>query len=462
MKNIYIKFTLILVFISAVISCDSKLDLEPEQSLEPSVATGNAANIRNILVGIYDEAAHGSAETPTLEENIYGGLTNLTSELLANTGDLEWNGTFLEPREFNLKQITVTNVNVRDIWLNGYEVNNQANIVLANLDKFDDEDERNTIEGEAKFLRALTYFDLARFYGQQYESGQTNSQLAAPIVLDPVLDASSVTQPTRNTVEEVYNQVIADLTSAVSLLPESNDIFADRYAAEALLARVYLQQGDYQNALQAANDVIQNSGHSLTPSFDGAFNNDGDSSEDIFAWQITSQDGTNDMNTFWSGSAFGGRSGNPDVAINDPFLDIYDDANDERRAFFYLTSRGRATTKWQSQFANIPFLRLAETYLIRAEANQRLGTVTGASPLEDINTVRDRSNASSLASVNLNDILDERKRELAFEGHAIHDARRLKENIGILTYNANNLVLPIPQRERDANPNLEQNSGYNP
>ncbi len=459
MKRIY--KNIILAFFAIIISaCDSKLDLEPEQSLEPEVATGSAANIRNILAGIYDEAAHGSAETPTLEENIYGGLTNLASELLANDGNLQWNGTFLEPREFNLKVITVTNVNVRDIWLNGYEVNNQANIVLDNLDKFEDDTERNTIEGEAKFLRALVYFDLARFYGQQYEAGQTNSQLAAPIVLEAVLNPSEVTEPPRNTVEEVYNQVISDLTSAASLLPESNDIFADKYAAQALLARVYLQQGDYANALTAANDVIANSGHSLTPAYAGAFNNDGDSSEDIFAWQITSQDGTNDMNTFWAGTAFGGRSGNPDVAVNDPFLAIYDDLNDDRRNFFYLTSRGRATTKWQSQFANIPFLRLAELYLIRAESNERLGSSVGATPLDDINTLRNRANAAPLGAVDLAVILDERKRELSFEGHAIHDARRLKQNIGALSYDANSLVLPVPQRERDANPNLDQNPGY--
>jgi len=463
MKFIYKNSNLLLVLtlVTIIISCDNKLDLEPAQSLDPGVATGSPENIRSILVGMYDEAAHGSAEGPTLEENIYGGSINITSELLANSGDLQWNGTFLEPREFNLKQITTTNTFVRNIWLNGYEVNNQANIVLANLDKFDDADEKNKIEGEAKFLRALTYFDLTRFYGKQYEAGQTNSQLAAPIVLDAVLGPADVTEPLRNTVEEVYNQVINDLTSAISLLPNSNDIFADKYAAQALLARVYLQQGDYQNALNAANEVIQNSGHSLATNFGGAFNNNEDSSEDIFAWQITSQDGENDMNTFWGGSDFGGRSGNPDVEINDPFLTVYNDNNDDRRAFFYDTSRGRATTKWQSEFANIPFIRLAEMYLIRAESNQRLSSSVGAAPLEDINVLRNRANASAFGAITLNDILNERKRELSFEGHAIHDARRLKENIGTLSYDDNTLVLPIPQRETDANPNLEQNPGYN-
>lgn len=454
MKIIDIKFGALILAIT--MSCDSKLDLEPQQSLDTVVATGSPENIRNILVGIYDEAAHGSAEGPDFEENIYGGRMTLVSELLANSGDLEWNGSFIEPREFNFKQVTSINTFVRDIWLNGYEVINQVNIVLDNLDKFEDEDEKNKIEGEAKALRGLTYFDLARFFGKQYENGQENTQLAVPIVTEAVLTPSDVIKPPRNTVEEVYTFAINDLIEAISLLPPSNDIFVDKYVAEALLARVYLQQEEYSKALNAANNVIENSGHSLTADYAGAFNNNQDSEEDIFAWQITSQDGENDMNTFWAGSDFGGRPGDPDISVNDDFLNIYDDENDDRSHFFYMARR-RATTKWQSEFANISFIRLAEMYLIRAECNQRLSNTLGATPLQDINKLRIRANAMPLTSVGLDEILNERKREIAFEGHAIHDARRLKQNIGDLPYDDDDLVLPIPQRELDANPNIEPN-----
>ena len=90
----------------------------------------------------------------------------------------------------------------------------------------------------------------------------------------------------RSTSDEIYAQVISDLTDAYAKLPTSNGEFADRYAAQALLARVYLQQGNYASALAAANDVLQNSGHSLASSFARAFNNDSDSSEDIFAFQV--------------------------------------------------------------------------------------------------------------------------------------------------------------------------------
>ncbi|MBW1294903.1 RagB/SusD family nutrient uptake outer membrane protein [Aquimarina litoralis] len=451
MKILKYKILVLLAVTVSIVGCEDNLELEPEQSLLPEIVISNPANLQNVLTGIYDEAGQAVS---------YGGQINLASELLGNDTDLSWNGTFEQPAQLIEKQLVPDNTFVRDYWLNAYEVNNQANIVLANLSVFEDESERNRVEGEARFLRALAYFDLARLYGQSYDAGGGNTQLAAPILLDAILNPADITSPSRNTVEEVYDRVIQDLQSAYTLLPDSNGVFADRYAAQALLARVYLQQGNYEGARDAANDVLQNSGHSLTTSYSAAFNNDGDSSEDIFAWQVTSQDGVNQMNTFWAGQAFGGRSGNPDVSINASFFDIFDDPNDVRSQFFYTTSGGTATTKWQSQFANIPFLRIAEMHLIRAESNFRLTTAIGLDPLAEINALRGRSNAVALGAITLQDIIDERKRELAFEGFTLHDIKRLEGNVGTLNYDDNFLVMPIPQRERDANPNLMQNPGY--
>ncbi|WP_340074612.1 RagB/SusD family nutrient uptake outer membrane protein [Leptobacterium sp. I13] len=451
MKTIYRYSSFFLFATLLLIGCADNLDIEPEQSLSPDVATSTPENVQRILIGTYDEAG---------QTTNYGGRINLASELLANSGDLAWRGTFAQPFEMNFKAITVNNTFVASYWTGGYEIINQANIVLASLNVFEDPSESDRVEGEAKFLRGLTYFDLARLFGQNYVPGQQNNQLAVPLVLEAVTDASQITFPSRNTVEEIYAQVISDLTDAMNLLPSSNAEFADSFSAEALLARVYLQMGDYANARDAANNVIQNSGHTLAGSFAGAFNNDSDSVEDLFAWQITSQDGTNNMNTFWAGNGFGGRIGNPDVAINASHFSIYDDPNNDERASFFYVPGGTATTKWISQFANIPHLRLAEMYLIRAESNFRLGTNIGATPLADVNTLRNRSGATALGTVVLQDIIDERRRELSFEGFALHDIKRLGENVGALPPTSDALVLPVPQRERDANPNLDQNPGY--
>ncbi|MDY8133983.1 RagB/SusD family nutrient uptake outer membrane protein [Aquimarina sp. 2201CG5-10] len=455
MKNLkyIIKLSYILIAIF-ILGCEDNLELEPEQSLSPEIATSSPANIQNILIGIYNEAGQIAS---------YGGRINLASELLANSGNLSWNGTFEQPAQLDEKQLVPDNTFVRDYWLNAYEVNNQANIVISSLDVFDDQTERDRVEGETKFLRAMVYFDLARLFGQQYDPATTNSQLAAPIVLDPVINSSDITSPTRDSVEDVYARVISDLTDAYNLLPASNGIFADRYAAQALLARVYLQQRNYAAARDAANDVLQNSGHVLTTTYAAAFNNDGDSSEDIFAWQKTSQEAANsvnNMNTFWATRDFGGRSPTADVSINVSFFAIFDDpTNDVRSQFFY--NGNSVTTKWQSQFANIPFIRVAEMHLIRAEANFRLGTTIGLDPLAEINALRGRSSATALPSpLTLQNVVDERIRELSFEGFALHDIKRLEGTVGTLNFDDNFLVMPVPQRERDANPNLDQNPGY--
>lgn len=447
-----LKYITFLFFITFLYSCDDNLNIEPEQDLSPDVATSTPSNVQNLLNNIYGEARSSAS---------YGGGITLVSELVGNSDEISWNGTYTQPAEYAEKAVLADNSFIEDIWMNAYEINNQANIVLASLDVFDDEEARTVVEGEAKFLRAMAYFDLVRLFSTAYIPGESNTQLGVPLVLEAILDASEVEDAPRNTVDEVYSQVINDLSEAYNMLPESNDIYATKFTARALQARVYLEMGDYENARDAANEVITSSGASLTGTIADAFNNAGNSQEDLFAWQITSQDASiNAYNEYWAGIDFGGRPGNPDVSINEEHFEIYDDATDDRALFFYDTDRLVATTKWQGQFVNIPFIRLAEMYLIRAESNLRLGTEEGDSPLNDINILRNRANAETFDSVDLETVLEERQRELAFEGFALFDAKRLGRDVGEIPYDSDRLVMPIPLREMDANPALEQNNGY--
>ncbi|WP_413998632.1 RagB/SusD family nutrient uptake outer membrane protein [Flavobacterium sp. W1B] len=451
MKKYNYKIILISLLTFSFVSCDDNLTITPEQAITTDMAIKTPSNLKKIL-----NSAYGDARSSAL----YGGGIALASELIANDGDLYWDGTYIQPGQYDEKAILTDNSFVESMWLRAYKISNQANIILDNLAVFTDDTDKDITQGEAKFLRGLVYFDLARLFAKPYVSGSVNSQLGVPIMLEPILDPHKITFPSRNTLEEVYNQVILDLTDAYNLLPETNGIYATKYSAAALLARVYLQKGDYLNARNMADIVINDSGTTLTATFAKAFNNPENSTEDLFAWQVSSQDASaNDFNVFWAGEDFGGRSGNPDISIETQHWDIYDDAADQRAGFFYEADYW-CTTKWQNQFANIPFLRLAEMYLIRAESNFRLGTLIGLSPVDDINMLRGRSGASLFLSVDLATILMERKRELSFEGFALFDAKRLRQNIGSIPYNANNLVLPIPLREMDVNKNLVQNDGY--
>ena len=431
-------------------SCDRELDIDSEQGISTETAISTPEGIQQILIGAYKNTGDG---------DLFGGDVQIYGDLLADDGYLYWWGTYAELGHIYEKSIISDNVYVRDTWARAYKVINATNVVLENLSVVKDEDDKKRIEGEAKFLRALNYFELVRFFGKQYEAGKNNTQLGVPIVLKTTSDFNGDLSVARNSVEEVYTQVVKDLKEAITNLPSENSYYADTYSAQALLSRVYLQKGDYTNARDLANDVIENSGKSLMPNYKDAFNTSENISEDLFAMQVTSQSGENDLITFYADEAQGGRGG--DITLTEDFLGLFE-PDDVRGSFYYYNYYDDVlTSKYTNQYGNIHVIRLAEMYLIRAEANYRLGTSLGATPLDDINTIRDRAKASALTTVTLDDILLERRRELAFEGFLIHDIKRTKGNVGSLNWNSDKLVFPIPLREMQVNNKLVQNPGYN-
>ena len=446
MKN-YLLYIFLVVAALGFSACDEELNLEPYQSISEDLALDSDNNVKAVLTGAYDGLGNG---------DVLGGNALRNSELLGGDGEIVWVGTFAGPREIANKQMTIGNLDAQELWLDSYTAINRANNVLTGLDVVV-EDDKASVEGEALFIRAICYFELVRFFGKPYEAGQANTQLGVPLVLTPTRGISEESNLPRKTVAEVYAQVIQDLTKAESLLPSENEWRANKGAAAALLARVYLQQGDYAKARDAANRVIESGDFQLLSDYGNVFNRDENSSEDIFAIQVTTQDGVNSMNTFFSIPEFGGRDG--DIEILEGHLGLYDPA-DDRLKFFFDGNGAMRSGKWNNQFGNVGILRLAEMYLIRAECNQRLSTAVGATPLADYNTVHTRAGLPAATSVTLNLILLERRLELAHEGFKIHDMKRLKQSVGTLAYNADKLVFPIPQREMDANANLQQNSGY--
>lgn len=448
MKRINIILT-VAVLLLTTMACDKYLDLEPSQSISEDFALDTDKNVKNVLIGAY--SIFDNAE-------LYGGNILTWAELLGGDDEISWEGTYTDVRQIFQKQISSANADVRAQWMSAYRTINIVNNVLSALEVVNEAD-RNRVEGEALFLRALMYFDLARFYGLPYEAGQVNNQLGVPILLEPTRGISEDSKVERSSVEDVYDRVITDLISAASKLPATNTVYATSGAATALLARVYLQMEDYTSARAASHAVITSGNYTLRPNYASVFNNNNMTSEDIFITMRTSQDRFSAMTEFWSIPAFGGRDG--DIVILDAHLDLYDPADDRRALFF--TNAGRIFTgKWNNQYGPTAVIRLAEMYLIRAEANFMLPDNLGPTPTADINTLAERAGlgANYYASVTLNDILLERRLELAHEGHKIHDVRRLKISVGARPYNAPELLFPIPFREIEANPKLIQNEGY--
>ncbi|AFL83961.1 RagB/SusD family protein [Belliella baltica DSM 15883] len=444
-----------LISLTAIFSsCDDQLFQTPFQSIDQNLALNSDANVKSVLIGAYGEMRGVS---------LYGGRLQLFSEMLGANSEVRWEGTFNQPREMFNKQIFVNNSFVEGTWAAAYRAINISNNVLSALDVVNEAD-RARIEGEALFIRGSMYFELIKLYAQPFTSGNTTTNLGVPLILTPTRAITEENFVSRNTVAEVYQQILDDLNRAESLLPPVNSFLARNYVAAAQLSRVYLQMESFADARDAANRAINTAttnGKSLVPVFMNAFNTDNDSQEDLFTIQVNTQDPANDMFLFYSLPQFGARGG--DVAILSQHIAQYE-ADDDRLDQFFFDAGEERTAKWRDQFKNVKVIRLAELYLTRAEANLREGTAIGATPLEDVNRIRTRVDLLPLLSVTVADILRERKLELAHEGHAIHDVKRTRGSVteGNTTYQFNDprMVFPIPQREMDANPNLVQNQGY--
>jgi hypothetical protein len=462
MKKIVPGLLTAVLLLGGLESCNSKLNIQPTSSIDAAQAFSNSSDVQAALVGCY---------AGLQSVNLYGGYWQFMTDLVADNGDESFVGTFSQPQEAQRKTLLITNSQVSATWLSAYDVINRTNNVLANLGKLDTPAQQAAVEGEARFIRALVYFDLVRTYGRAWNDGTPASNLGVPLVLTPTQSVADAVPLPRNTVAEVYAQVISDLTTAEAKLTTSsglNTFSASRYACAGLLARVYLQQGSYSAAATAANRAISSTARlnayygdnfGYNPTTNSASQLVGNTAEDIFAIQISAQSGTNQLNTFYS------RTRRAEVNINAQFLNLFE-AGDSRRTLYFTTGGVTYTTKYDALYGNVKLMRLDEMLLTRAEANFRAGTTTGATPLADVNAIRARAGLSALSNVTLAQILRERRLELAFEGFRLGDLKRNQESTldplttAVIAWSSPRLVFPIPFREINANPNLKQNDGY--
>tara|TARA_R110000868_G_scaffold259361_5_gene517273 strand:- start:32598 stop:33968 length:1371 start_codon:yes stop_codon:yes gene_type:complete len=433
--------------------CDGLLDQKPTNAIDAGTATASPSNLDAVLLSTYDSMS---------DNDLFGGELQMDADLLAtnaNAPEITFTGTFGYLQELAAQSLRVSNGQAFATWAEAYFGINQANIVLASIDVYDAA-VRDQKAAEALLVRGTIYFELAKTYGLPYSTGNASSNLAVPIVLEP----DNFELVTRATVEAVYDQAEADLIAARDGLTTSNGVLGTSHVANAMLSRLYLQKGEFQAAATAANAVIQSGDFMLTADFADAFNNASNSSEDIFALQVTETDGAQSLNTFYGSSGFGGRG---DIAVTPAHTGLYE-VGDARADFFYNDTDGDAstplrTTKWQNQYGNIPVVRLAEMYLTRAEANLKSGVaqVGPNTPVQDVNIIRARAGLIvPLLTVDEDAILLERKLELAFEGQLLHDLKRTQRAIGTFAYDSGELIFPIPQAETDVNPNLDQNDAY--
>lgn len=477
MRNKLFTISLVAMLMLSITACEKRLDIVPFQSLPPEQALKTESDLNGMLIGAYDALQSTSS---------YGGDIQLMADLYANRAYLRFRGSFAGLLEI-ASVTTTSNLILKDnawaasLWSNAYRTINSCNLVLANLNLVTSStSKKDRIEAEALFIRGSLYFELARLFGKTWGDGDNSTNLAVPLILTPtpfqVSGLKDDNYPARASVAAVYGRAITDLQRAATLLPTTNLHYATRSAAWTQLSRIALMQGDYATARDMASNAItdfEGRGISLTPNFRDLYytyiNFGGVAPREyVFHMRVTTQDGTNGLNTYYGQTVGGipGTAGRGDLDVQTAWVNRHG-ATDVRRSFFVVTNR-RLTQKHLDRFGHVPVIRLAELYITRAEANFRLGTTVGATPAADIKRIRDRVALPEIpaASLTLENILLERDLELAFEGHYLHDRKRLRESMPGSNFtngpawNSPRLVLPIPQREMDVNKNLVQNEGY--
>jgi hypothetical protein len=431
------------VLAGLVAACDNPLNTEPTAQIDAGTALNSARGIELAMNGVYRSLQSGSLYTR--QELAFGDMY---------ADNLNFTGTFTGDREVSTRQIQPSNGEVGGIWSSAYIGINRANYILDALPSVTDltDARKAQYRGEALWNRALMYSLLVKYYG------------GVPLVETPSKGVDESMFLPRATQAETYAFIVKDLEEAATLLPAArSNGRATQGAANAILARVYLEMGQNDKARDKATLLINNPAYRLVPNLRDFFVNK-NSVESIYEVQHTVAN-SNSAAFWFFPPAVGGRLGfAPAPGLINAF-----EAGDTRRAATIATSGSQAYGFKYYRIAtgddNIPVARLAEQYLIRAEANARLNAAADV-VRADINVIRARSGLAPLPATVasqqqlLDAILQERRVELAMEGFRFPDLRRHGKAQSLLGISTEKLLWPVPQYERDVNPKLAQNPGY--
>jgi len=458
MYNRFTCLVLIAVVACSFNSCTKDLDLRPTDAVDADKAY---TNMKDITAGLY---------------SVYAGNSNLNRVYIGSilADEVKLSDENRGQGQFQFKwQYTSTSTPAG--LGQQYSMIDQVHRILDALPKIpaanaDEENDKKRIEAELKTLRGIAYLELMiNFMAQGYDP----AGLAVPLVLKSDL----FQQPARNTTQEIMAQVEADLAAgrAESLIPAAPDdpLRLSQSAIAAYQARAALLRKDWDNAITFASSAISLSGKTLSMAEYPAYFSDDNESETIFKYRDNAK-----PQQLW-------RDTNGDIFFEpaDKLKNRFDRDNDIRFFTFFGSDGGDTSiiVKYPGssrgpQINDLKLIRLAEMYLIRAEANAEKGQlVTAAS---DINALRrERINgyadvAFASKDIAISEIMDERFKELCFEGFRFFDLKRRSLPINRDLSDSRNpnwqnlpadsylFALPIPSTEFEGNPNMVQNPGY--
>lgn len=482
------------------------LDVAPSDGTDADAALTSSSDLAAARTGMYKALKGNSSLVDYYGQQffVYGDVHAGDDYQYNNLGGSNRASFYYDMNYQTASEFTSSTSSSNVAWKSPYIVIGRANRIIAAAEGgalSDAAEAKATIDqyaAEAKVLRALAHFDLVRIYGKPYTEDQ-GASLGVPLVTE-VLESNA--KPARSTVAEVYTQVVKDLTEAISsnaLATETEPGYVSVWGAKAILSRVYLNMGDYANALSVAEDIIKNSGAALWTrdqyfkAWDASTPNE---SEFLFRLNVAGSTDSNDLNGIGNLQQ---REGYKEMVATKKFVDMLtSDPEDVRNEMFLPATAAKevATYGTNKVFLNklrgqggnlrnvtiVPIIRLSEVYLTAAECAFRNNDKTKA--VEYLNDlVKNRTTTvASLATVDnitLERILIERRKELIGEGQRYFDALRNNETITRYTSEADKgwhktlskdaqsfnrdfykAIAAIPQAEINANPNIKQNTGY--
>lgn len=485
------RIVLILGMFAVFQGCNDLLDNpQPSTSISQEIALSDEGAVRAVRASMYSRLHHFVFTTLAML-----GPDALADNLFNATGTSRFQGLAQNQLRAGLNDGGTGETT----WEQVYDLINDANLIIAGI-------EEGTLEsavlqryqGEAYALRAYAMHYLVRILG--YEPGMAPASgqgagfdLGIIVRIEPTTDLSDADQRARSTVAEVYTQIESDLTQAIDLLDNGNGVnFINEAFAQAILARVYLYQQKYAEADQMAQNAINSGFATLVTSAQVATMFDetvGANPESYFTVLI-------DPNTEGLGvnnalNPYTSNQWNAQVPTQD-LRDLYE-AGDARNDWFApclidvdgsdcstAAPTGEEIQKWNGEKGlftdDVPLIRIAELKLIQAEARANTGGVT-LNALAPLNEVRSNRNASTYTIADfavggsaalINEILDERRRELVAEGHRFFDLKRLGRDIRkapgtgqpTIPYESLKVLDDIDPAEIEVNEQLVQNPGY--
>lgn len=479
MKRIYLP-SILAILLLAFSSCGNSWldDMKPQTSVESEESITSLKEAEYALNGIYD----------VFRDYRYYGARYI---YYADAKGEDMQAKESNKRTGNYYLYTQNEVNVpTNFWSFPYQVIRNANNVLDFLDVRYEGEQTNqweNIKGVALTMRAMAHFDLVKVHGMPYTK-DNGASLGVTIVTEKL---PSNTKPSRNTVAEVYDQIIRDLVEASSLISKSKvDFKLNWYSTRHLLARAYLYKGDNQNAFDVASEVIEaaeGNGYKLSSNAEYANAWSQQTTPEYFFVLFNDKEEISNANEFVS--YLHARKGYDDLLLNKDYMDLIgEDPKDVRLKLtekYEIKENGKVveTNYYLNKYiapdykvSNIPIYRMSETYLIASEAAVKLSKQADAAKY--LNAIVSRANPDASvaeADVTLERVLIERRKELVGEGHRLFDAMRNNQKIvrgenhklSLLTpetrdidWNYNKIILPIPRKELANNPNMVQNPGY--